>query len=67
MEEYENKVKGTEQEEEKRNGEQAFCGVTGGSLTWVGTYLVCPAWKGDCWGVFGYLLIFSSKPNGIHV
>lgn len=67
MEDYTNKVKGTELEEEERNNEQDSCRVSWGYLSWVGTHVVCCALRGDCWGIFGYLLIFSSKPTEIHV
>ena len=67
MEDYTNKVKGIELEEEERNNEQASCRVIWGYLPQVGTHMVCCALRGDCWATFGYLLIFSSKPTEIHV
>lgn len=66
MEDYINKVKGTELEEEERHNEQDSCGVPHGYLPWVGTHMVCCALRGNRWGIFGYLLIFSSKPIGSH-
>lgn len=43
MDDYTNKVKGTELEEEERNNEQDSCRVAWGYLSWVGTHVVCCA------------------------